>query len=513
VFVVFRADANPTIGTGHLMRCLALANALAAEGLRCLFLCRAAGIGALAERIRQAGHDLRLLTEGSPAATAGDDPPHGRWLPHGWAADLALCRQALAGEPTADWLVVDHYALDARWESAATFAHRRLIIDDLADRPHAGDLLLDSGLHSDPAARYRPWLNADCQLLAGPRYALLRPEFAARRQVRAVNATPPHLLVLFGGADADDLTGQTVALLEQLPQPWTADVVVGDLYPHRQVLDERLAGQPHLRLRVAPPDIAALMAQADIAIGAPGTTSWERCVLALPTIAIAVAANQESMAEALARQGAHLYLGRSSRLADTPLLSALSLLMGNPGWRQAMSQAAASITDGLGSRRLVRRMATAEVSIRPARLADAEILHRWRDDPRVRHQSFDTRPIPWPDHLAWCERTLADPARALLIASRQDEAIGCVRFDLSPPTARVSLYLDPNRLGQGLSIPVLNAAADWLVTHHPEVGQLRAEVRAGNAASRAAFLGAGYQPDHSVFFKALAATATAPTDH
>ena len=219
------------------------------------------------------------------------------------------------------------------------------------------------------------------------------------------------------------------------------------------------------------------------------------------------------MAAALARQGAHLYLGKTSRLADTPLLSALALLMGNPGWRQAMSQAAANVTDGLGIQRLVRRMTAAEIRIRPARLADAEILHRWRDDPRVRRQAFDTRPIPWPDHLAWCEGTLADPSRTLLIATRQDEAIGCVRFDLTPPAARVSLYLDPDRLGQGLAIPVLNAAADWLVERHPEVRHLRAEVRAGNAASRAAFLGAGYQPDHSVFLKALAPAATAPTDH
>ena len=169
MFVVFRTDANPTIGTGHLMRCLALANTLAAEGQRCLFLCRAAGLGALAERIRQAGHDLRLLPEGRSVAAANDDPPHGAWLPHGWAADLALCRQALAGEPVADWLVVDHYAVDARWEGTATFARRRLIIDDLADRPHVGNLLLDSGLHADPATPLSAV--AQCRLPAAHRAA------------------------------------------------------------------------------------------------------------------------------------------------------------------------------------------------------------------------------------------------------------------------------------------------------------------------------------------------------
>lgn len=510
MFVVFRTDANPRIGTGHLMRCLALADALAERGAHCLFLCRGAGLGRTAARIAAAGHDLYPVPEA--AAAAADEIAHSAWLPHGQSRDAELCRGILQRQPPVDWLVVDHYALAAPWQTALRpAAGRILVIDDLADRRHDCDLLVDQNFHPAAPQRYAGLLPAAAGTLTGPRYALLRPEFARLRQAAlarrlAAGAGPAaRLLVLFGGADAADLTGRTVDLLARQAFAGPVDVVVGPLYPGAQALGRRLAALPGGTLHVNPGNVAELMAAADLAIGSPGGTSWERCALGLPTVAIAAAANQEAMARTLAEAGAHAYLGRHESLADADFAAAVAFLASNAGARRHMAEVAGGLADGRGAERIARRLLAPAVAVRPASGDDAARLFSWRNDPRVRRRSFDPAPLVWDDHRAWIERTLADPARVLLVGTAAGEPAGCVRFDLTGEAARVSLYLDPERLGQGLAVPLLDAAAAWLAAARPEVRTLVAEVRSGNAASTAAFLGAGYAADHAVYLKHLGA--------
>lgn len=502
MLIVFRADANPVIGTGHIMRCLALAGALARRGTRCQFLCREKDLGDMAERIRRDGHDLALIPEATNAPP--DELRHAGWLPHGQAADADACRAILAGRPRPDWLVVDHYAIDHRWESdLRPLVGHILAIDDLADRRHDCDLLLDQNLRPEAAADpYAERVPAHCRRLLGPFHALLRPQFAAARDHAAGRpGSPPRLLVMFGGADRDDLTGRTVKLIVGLGLNLPSDVVIGPLYAHRQELERTLEGLPQATLHTATDDVATLMAGAGLAIASPGTTSWERCALGLPAITLAVADNQTPLAEALARRGAHLFLGQAGTVADADLAAAIRLLCGNDGWRQAMADAAAAITDGRGAERVARVLTAGKIGVRPATPDDARRLHQWRDDPRVRRQSFDPAPIPWERHLAWFEQALCDPARVILVGEEDGTAIGCVRFDLAGEDARVSVYLDPDRQGGGLATPLLLAADAWLQAAHPESRRRVAEVRDGNEASRHAFLGAGYHLDHSVFVK------------
>lgn len=506
MFIVFRVDANPSIGTGHVMRCLALAQALTTAGASCLFICRAAGLGALAERIRLAGHLLATLPE-APTCPP-DDLAHARFLPHGQAADAQTCLETLAQHSRPDWLVVDHYALDARWESVLRPATAKLlVVDDLADRQHDCDALLDQNLRPQAEANpYHALTPAHCRHLLGPGYALLRPEFSAARQSRAKQGgTEPRLLVMFGGADHDDLTGRTVRLLASHNPGAAVDVVVGPLYSHREVLTKHLSKLPSSTLHVSPDEVASIMTKADLAVASPGTTSWERCALGLPSITLAVADNQVAMAEELARQGAHLYLGRADVVCDADLAAAMHLLACNTHWRHAMGEKAASITDGTGALRVSRFMNSSQLEIRPATEEDARLLHQWRDDPRVRRHAFDPSPIPWDKHKAWFDAALADSQRIILIGQMAGTAAGCVRFDIrSAPNAheaRISIYLDPNRLGEGLATPLLMAAAAWLGNARPEITHTIAEVMADNEASRRAFLRAGYMHDHSVFIK------------
>ena len=177
--ITFRTDASLQIGTGHVMRCLTLADALAARGAYCQFICRAHD-GNLIEFIRRKGLTAHPLPAGAALPRSPTDPTHAAWLGATQAEDAEACAPILAAQRP-DWLIVDHYALDARWERALAPHYRKLmVIDDLADRPHSCDLLLDQTFGRD-AADYRPLVPADCRLLCGSHYALLRPEFAALR--------------------------------------------------------------------------------------------------------------------------------------------------------------------------------------------------------------------------------------------------------------------------------------------------------------------------------------------
>jgi UDP-2,4-diacetamido-2,4,6-trideoxy-beta-L-altropyranose hydrolase len=356
--ILFRTDANAQIGTGHLMRCLALADVLRAEGAECTFLCRSAGLGTLAGKITDAGHALLALPEAA-AIDAGSDPPqlaHAKWLPGGWRNDYAACLAKLEGQSVADWLIVDHYALDSRWGKAMRVAAVRImVIDDLADRDHDCELLLDQNLVAELETRYANRVPKDCTCLLGPRYALLRTEFAALREKALARVQPiqaERVLVMFGGADPGDLTGATIDMLVTLGFSGHVDVVAGPLYQPLEALRTRLSSLPAARLHVQPPDIGKLMAQADLAIGSPGVTSWERCVLGLPTLAISVADNQEPIGKALAQVGGHSYLGHLEKLALPQLALAIRSLLDDKAMRESLGKASQSLCDGYGAERV-----------------------------------------------------------------------------------------------------------------------------------------------------------------
>lgn len=376
--VVFRVDANEHIGTGHLSRCMALANLLASRGANCSFLSHAEGLGTLTRQISAAGHRLIALTATAKSEFNGiGETPHAGWLPYGWRADLAACEAALRGEERPEWLVVDHYALDGRWESALMAkVDKILVIDDLADRDHSGCLLLDQNFLPNLKARYEVRIPSDCQLLLGPDYALLRPEFAATRELalrRLIPESPQRLLVMFGGADMQDATGAVVDALIEISFHGHVDVVAGPLYAHTSRLHHRVGRLRSASLHLAPTEVADLMAQADLAIGAPGVTSYERCTLGVPTIAIAVADSQQALAKALHEAGVHSYIGRFDALKAPALCEALSFALEGRCDFASQRRLAAALCDGLGAWRvrewLIGQSATDPLNFAPMHLA------------------------------------------------------------------------------------------------------------------------------------------------
>ena len=371
VTFAIRVDASLSMGSGHVMRCLTLADALETRGAQCHFISRAHP-GHLLEAIHQRGYKVNSLLAPVIRAQAAtkivaikvpelhQEPAHAAWLGSTWQID-AQETAAIVADLQPDWLVVDHYALDQRWEQALAPHYRKLmVIDDLADRPHCCDLLFDQNLGRQPE-HYDPLVPAHCQVLTGPHYALLRPEFAALRpyslQRRQARPALRQLLITMGGVDQPDATGQVLQVLKScaLPADCRITVVMGLTAPWLQNVRDLAAQMPWpTEVVVNVNDMARRMADSDLAIGAAGSTSWERCCLGLPTLMVVLAENQQAGAQALEAACAACLIGSVSDIA-TQLPQAVRELSDSKH-QMRMSLAASAITNGQGVEKLLTAM-------------------------------------------------------------------------------------------------------------------------------------------------------------
>ena len=340
--VVFRTDASLSIGSGHLTRCLTLAQALHDAGARCHFVGRS-GAGDLLEFVRARG----FATYALPPAAAHEAP--GTAL----AGADAEATRAIASALRPDWLVVDHYGIDHRWESSLRPACARLlVIDDLADRVHDCDLLLDQNVYADATDRYAGLVPAHCKVLIGAAHALLRPEFAAAHAsaLPRVPGARPTLHVFFGGSDP---TGDTLRTLGCLADPAFAalniEVVLGMQNPQRGEVLARAAEMTNVEVAVQVTDIARRLQGADLAVGACGSAALERCCLGVPTLTLVTADNQRQLAAGLAHHGAILPLGPSADLRDATLAQALVDALERPDLLRRVARAGLALfPDGAG---------------------------------------------------------------------------------------------------------------------------------------------------------------------
>lgn len=351
MLVVFRTDASVQIGTGHVMRCLTLAEELRQQGHQCQFICRDHP-GHLGELIEGKGFGLHVLAGAAPALANDTDNPYAQWLGVTWQQD-AWQTLAVLAPLAADWLVVDHYALDARWEKeVAAAVGRIMVIDDLADRNHDCVLLLDQNLGSKAAA-YDQKVPDDCIRLIGPQYTLLRPEFARLRECSLKRRQHPQLkrvLISLGGVDRTNVTGEVLHALSETPLPsdTEVDIIMGAAAPYldeirRQALNSRFRAT----VNVGVSDMAERMCQADLSIGAAGSTSWERCCLGLPAILVVLADNQERGAKALEAAGAAIVID------DPVMINAALDRAGTQEALQRMSHSAAEVSAGGGAAKVV----------------------------------------------------------------------------------------------------------------------------------------------------------------
>ena len=347
---VIRLDSSLQIGTGHLMRCLTLAEGLRERGADVEFACRRLE-GSMAPLLESKSFEVREIPGNDPRGEI-DHP-----LPD-WQADAAAMEHVVR-DSGADWVGVDHYGLDANWERAMRPTGARVfVVDDLANRRHACDLLLDQNYYRDADTRYDGLVPAGAVMLLGPRYALLRPDFASyRARGRSRAGDVRRILVFLGGTDPDNVTHKVVSALQRVPAAdLQVHVVVGGTNPHRHDIQRLCAADARFSYECQARDMAALMAESDLAVGAGGATTWERCYLGLPAIVVATGENQVRTNEDIAALGVCRYLGRASELTIEEVAAAVEDVMADPAAITTMSRKAMAIMgdeDALPTSRVV----------------------------------------------------------------------------------------------------------------------------------------------------------------
>lgn len=497
--IAFRTDATRQTGTGHFMRCLTLAEGLLRRGAKIRFVSR--GLPAhLRDMLTQSSIELASLDGGTEGVATGD-LQHAHWLGCSLDQDAQATQQALSDRQW-DWLIVDHYALDARWESKLRgSAGRILAIDDIADRQHDCDMLLDQNFYADMQTRYTGKVPPACGMLLGPRYALLREEFRTLHERARPRSSPVRkILVFFGGVDAENCTGQAIrALAETDLSGIRVDVVIGAQHSHvEQIKDEcaRLGYGCHVQTA----RMAELTAEADLAIGAGGSAIWERCCLGIPSLVFCTADNQRQQLADAARHGL-LYSPDAKDGLKLAIQRHLEALAENAALREYLSCNGMELVNGLGTERVIARLGISDIEIRQADANDSRALFQWRNHPSIREVSRDKNEIEWNRHQCWFETVLADPDRFLLIGQRAQTPLGVVRFDRQGDAAEISIYAVPGLAECGVGQRLLHSAELWLADHHPDIRKIRAQVLGNNSRSHRMFAGAGYEIESTYYSK------------
>ncbi len=489
VQVVIRVDGSSKIGSGHVMRCLALGRALRTQLWQVHFVCKELA-GHYCDVIQQAGFALSKISA------------HPGSLEVNWLEDAAQTLVAINADvcEAVDWLVLDHYMLTQEWEQALRpHVSRVLVIDDFGNRHHDCDVLLDQNVLPGTVNRYEACTSQNCKHLLGPEYALLQPVYQqARQHIRPRTGSIKRILIFFGGVDSANMTEKAVdAFLELQRQDIAVDLVLGSNYLHQDAVRRKVQGCSNIHIHVGLPDLADLMRVADLAIGAGGVTHWERMCLGLPSVVVSLSANQTPVNESLSNLGLVKLLGHHSAVTVSQISQVLNELVRSglaPDW----SQRCMELVDGRGALRvwaaMEQRVAEALVA-RDVSLEDEHLLLLWANDPVTRQNAFSTDPIPKSVHASWLRRKLGDPSstKFYIVQTQNGALLGQVRFDWQEGNVwEIDYAVNPSMRGLGWGCPMLRVALQRLRYAVPTAA-VRAHVKTGNQASCRVFESLGFQ--------------------
>ena len=412
--IVIRVDAASAIGRGHVMRCLSLADGLRKWDNQAVFVCRELP-GDLIGLLRSREYVVHTFCEGD---------------------DAQQTLRILSQLGTVDVLIVDHYGLDHHWEKKIrSVVSRLMVFDDLANRPHDGEILLDASF-GRRSCDYQNLVPASCRLLLGPSYALLSAAYAKLRYStlarRKKTTTVGRVLVSMGGTDPNNATGLVLDALSQVKTVLSVDVVVSSEWKYFTAIKEKIGRLHHdIQLHRDVTNLAELMSLADLAIGAGGVTSYERCSLGLPTILLAIADNQQHNAHMLHHQKAVKFLGFADAVAPEVIANAIDDLIAHPLEWQCMSVAAANVCDSYGVNRVVCELLLEDdaLTLRPATFDDSDTMLKWQQDPSTRQFARNTKISTRHQHEQWLKQRLANPDCLFNMIFLNDRPVGVLRFD------------------------------------------------------------------------------------
>jgi len=491
--VIFRVDSSISMGTGHLMRSITLAEALQIRGVEVQFISRDHE-GNFVHLLQEKALPFIVLSSPILSSTSNGEN-YAEWLGVTQNQDAAETIEALRGQ-NADWLVVDHYGLDVEWETLIRLHVKQLmVIDDLANRSHDCDILLDQNYSFEGVKRYTGLLPDRCKLFVGPRYALLRPEYREYRKMPPYrNGQVSRIMVFFGGSDPDNMTGITLDALSHFDlMHIELDVVVGANNPHRAKIEQQSKKRKRTTVYGFRPHLADLMVQADLAIGAGGATTLERMCLGLPTAVITIADNQRPSTNALAAAKLIHYVGDVTNIDSGQLQKELFELVNTPERLSDLSLRNIIEVDGFGVPRLVETMFPSELhvlSLRPARSNDVVLYYNWVNDSEVRKSAINTSPISWLSHKEWFIKKLNDSNSWLFVLEAKGLPVGQIRFDRDGDHLKIDYSLDICVRSRGWGTQLVSLGADLM--QQIENVKIFAEVREENNRSSAVFLRAGF---------------------
>ena len=469
--LLIRADASTAIGTGHIMRTLALAQEWQSGGGVVTF-----AVAMLPESLRARLHDENCrIVEITAERGSGDD-----------AAQTCAAGAGL--------IVADGYVFDTAYQDTLrSTGARLLLLDDYGHAQHySADFVLNQNVGAD-AARYAN-REPQTELLLGPRYFLLRREFTEFGSRSREIAPARKLLVTIGGSDPANVTRKVLDALEFFGTDLQTRVIAGAANPH---LDElRRAAQrfgDRVEILASVTDMPAQMAWADCAVSAAGGTCWELLFMGLPAALLTVIDNQRGIASALAAAGAAIDLGWHTDVDSRRIAEELRSLLTAPERLAAMSARGRELVDGEGAARVVMRLEGSRVRVRRVREQDCELLWHWANDPEVRARAFSTTPIPWTDHVTWFEKKIAFADCLLLVGiDAEDSPVGQVRFDSDAEgIGTIDISIDRSRRGEGFGLELLRAALR--VARISGIRTARALVKPDNAPSLRLFAAAGFE--------------------
>ena len=455
--VVIHADASPEIGTGHVVRSLSLAAALRESGAQ-VTLASDEMVDTVRPRVTTLGVEL-VRREG----------------------------QALP----ADWVVFDGSHIDPSMRATLTPpGARALVIDDLGSDLEGATLALNQNLYATPAGPTRP--GPEGELLAGPTYALLRPEFADLGPERQQPPVAQRVLVTMGGSDPNDATTAVVGSLSTRRQLAHVRVIIGAEHPSAASVERLAVGAGYEVVRDAP-SLAPHLAWADMVISACGSTVLEVARAGRPMIGIVLAENQLRVADSVEREGIGAVAGSHPGLSRALFLRAFESMRADRESRIKAAAIGRITVDGRGASRVARTMETGPLRLRPATMDDGTLLLRWRNEPSVRDASFDSRPIDHRTHVAWLASQFASPAARIWIGMLDGVAIGAVRVALESSAATISVVLGADDRSRGIGTRLISMGCTRLAAEGSAY-TVDAWIRPANAASLIAFRRAGFRP-------------------
>ena len=496
--VAFRVDATIEIGAGHFMRCIAIALELQSQGSEVCFIGYELPLH-LNEILNQAGIEYHCL--GKPKLGAVSCEFRNETWPKKLQVQDAIDTQLVLSGHKWDWIICDHYSLDCIWEEEVRNRVKKImVIDDLANRVHDCDILLDQNFYVNMNSRYIDKVPNACRTMFGPRYALLRNDFKnLRKELRVKAGNVKKLLISFGGVDANNYTKIAIEAVSRIKDIESVDVVIGGQNPHTEEI-LKLSNIFGYACHINRADMATLMAKADLAIGGGGITTWERCCLGLPSIAICTAANQLEQISDAAGIGLVYAPKMEGKLSDA-IYKHTCALIENPALLKLISKSGMNMVDGKGVSRVVGMMNSIDLYVRPAEIFDSKNIFEWRNHESIRSVSRNSKKISKNQHFEWFNLVLNGDKNILLIGMCGHDSVGVVRFDIKENVAEVSIYLVPDKNLTGFGINLLMAAENWIRESYPHITRIASCVYCQNQASINLFTNSKYSAEKIYFNK------------